>query len=356
MRRGLTAASSMRSLGSLHRRRLAASLSEHRRLSSSFSISDVTHPSLVKSSSASDPLELCPYALARGIRSRGIERAVWAEIRLEAKAQNREQSWRSLDLQEFGIDDYLGREVLDHRSLACGLTAGLGAKLCASRKIHGEPERKGIDFEKIILSALKADPQITTSVATDILRFKEVDPACPGLLGVFLFYKGVHALACARVAHHYWTRRGEAGKLIARLMQSETSDVFGVDIHPGAKLGDGITIDHATGVVVGETSVLGNNVYLMHDVTLGSTGTTDTFDRHPKIADGVFLGAKCTVLGNVVIGEGATVAAAALVNKPVPPGYTAVGVPAKLLPPPKGSKYWKPDLSSVAKRVDVTKL
>ena len=109
-------------------------------------------------------------------------------------------------------------------------------------------------------------------------------------------------------------------------------------------LGTGITIDHATGVVVGETAVIGDNVYLMHDVTLGATGTSDGHDRHPKIGNGVFLGAKCTVLGNVAIGDGATVAAAALVNKPVPPGHTAVGVPARLLPPAKDSKYWKPDL------------
>ena len=108
----------------------------------------------------------------------------------------------------------------------------------------------------------------------------------------------------------------------------------------------------ATQVVLGETCVIGDRVMMMHDVTLGATGTSDDFDRHPKVGDDAFLGAKCTVLGNVVVGEGATVAAAALVNKPVPPGYTAVGVPAKLLPPPKGSKYWKPDLSSAAKGVD----
>jgi len=116
-------------------------------------------------------------------------------------------------------------------------------------------------------------------------------------------------------------------------MASESSDVFGVDIHPGCRLGRGVTIDHATGVTLGETCVVGDNVYLMHDVTLGATGTSDAHDRHPKVGNGVFLGAKCTVLGNIEIGDGATVAAAALVNKPVPAGYTAVGVPAKLIAP-----------------------
>jgi serine acetyltransferase len=237
----------------------------------------------IQSTSAVDPSELCPYALARGIRSKGIERAVWSEIRDEAKEQSKEQSWRTLDLQEFGMDDFLSREVLDHRSLACGLAAAVGGKLSANGRIGGS----GIDYEKIFLSAFRAEPTLCTSVASDMLRFKEVDPACPGLLAVYLFYKGVHAMACARVSGYYWRRRGEAGKLIARLLQSEGSDMYGVDIHPGARLGNGITIDHATGVVIGETSVIGDNVYLMHDVTLGATGTSDEHDRHPKIGAGV---------------------------------------------------------------------
>lgn len=164
-------------------------------------------------------------------------------------------------------------------------------------------------------------------------RFKVVDPACDGLLGVYLFYKGIQAVACARVSHHFWTNYGEDGKLVAKLIQSEVADVYGVDIHPGASLGRGLTIDHATGVTIGETAVLGKNVYLMHDVTLGATGTSTEFDRHPKIGDGAFLGAKCTILGNIQIGNGATVAASALVNKAVPDGHMAVGVPARIIPP-----------------------
>jgi serine O-acetyltransferase len=100
-----------------------------------------------------------------------------------------------------------------------------------------------------------------------------------------------------------------------------------------AKFGQGVTIDHATGVVIGETAVVGDNVYLMHNVTLGATGTAGTFDRHPKIGNNVLLGTNATVLGNIKIGNGAVIAASALVNKPVPSGYTAVGVPAKNLAP-----------------------
>ena len=211
-----------------------------------------------------DPDELCPHALLRGIRSKGIARSVWESIRETAEEQRRTQAWRSGDLQEFGVDKFLQKEILDHRSLACGLASSVGGKLMAQGNVRGAPAQAGVDFSAIFLSAFKAEPEIVTSVAADIMRFKVVDPACPGLLGVYLFYKGVHALCCARVSHHFWTKRGEPGKLIARLLQSEASDVFGVDIHPGCKLGSGITIDHATGVVLGETAVIGDNVYLMH--------------------------------------------------------------------------------------------
>mgnify|MGYP002631580785 CR=1 FL=1 len=171
-------------------------------------------------------------------------------------------------------------------------------------------------------------------------RFLVVDPASDGLLSVYLFYKGLQTIVSARVAHHYWTEEGGHGKAIARLLQSEAADVFGVDIHPGAHLGRGITLDHATGVTIGETAVIGDNVYIMHDVTLGATGTSSEHDRHPKVGNGVFLGARCTVLGNITVGDNAVVAASALVNKPVPDGYTAVGVPAKMLAPKifQGSK------------------
>lgn len=252
----------------------------------------------------------------------------WDVIRCEAENQITNQAWRSGDLQEFGIDNFLRSEVLDHSTLAAGLANSIGGKLMANQANDG-----GVDYNKILLNAFHADPDICSAVSADINRFKVVDPACDGVLGVYLFYKGVQALACARVAHHFWTQRGSSGKLIAKLLQSESADVYGVDIHPGCVIGRGVTVDHATGVTLGETCVIGDNVYLMHDVTLGATGTGKEFDRHPKIRDGVFLGAKSTVLGNVEIGQGATVAAAALVNKPVPAGYTAVGIPAKLIPP-----------------------
>ena len=161
-----------------------------------------------------------------------------------------------------------------------------------------------------------------------------VDPAADGLLSIYLYYKGFQAIQCYRVAHHYWNS-GQDGRMLARYLQSVMSDVYSIDIHPGARLGKGICVDHGTGLTIGETGVLGDHVYIMHDVTLGATGTSPDHDRHPKVGSHVFLGAKCTVLGNIEIGDGATVAAAALVNKPVPAGHTAVGVPARLIPPQK---------------------
>jgi len=250
--------------------------------------------------------------------------AVWEDIQKEAEAQ---LAVVDPNLSMFGVDRFIRRSVLDHDTLAAGIAHNVGGKLAANSA------EANVNFEMVIQSCLEADPEITESVAHDLQRFRVVDPAAKGLLGVYLFYKGVQALACARVSHHFWTERGGHGQLVARMLQSEMADVYGVDIHPGCKLGRGITIDHATGVVLGETCVIGDRVYLMHDVTLGATGTSDDFDRHPKVGNDVFLGAKCTVLGNIQVGDGATVAAGALVNKPVPAGHTAVGVPARLIAP-----------------------
>lgn len=181
---------------------------------------------------------------------------VWEEIWDEAAVQFKTESWQSGDLQEFGMDRFLHSQVLRHKTLESAMAHNIGGKLQANTDGGSET----VDYVSIMRSAFKADPEIGAAIAADLMRFKVVDPATDGLLGVYLFYKGVQAIACARVGHHYWTRRGPAGKLIARLIQSETSDVFGVDIHPGCRLGRGVTMDHATGVTLGETCVIGNDV------------------------------------------------------------------------------------------------
>jgi serine O-acetyltransferase len=276
--------------------------------------------------------------LSRLSRQLSTSAHTWQSILTEAEAQVLKFDAAEKTERSFGIRHFVRADVLAHDSLASALSTTVGDKLAAnSASDH-------VDYKSILMSAFESKPDICDAVAADIERFKVIDPACDGLLGVYLFYKGVHALACARVANHYWEERGETGRLIAKLLQSEMADVFGVDIHPGCKLGRGVTIDHATGVTLGETCVVGDNVYIMHDVTLGATGKAKEHDRHPKIGRGVFLGAKCTVLGNIRIGDGATIAAAALVNKPVPDGYTAVGMPARMIAPKGESTRSQMDL------------
>ena len=255
----------------------------------------------------------------------------WDVIRTEAEA-----GLKTPAFSRFGMDAFLRAEVLRHETMHGSLAHLIGSKFAAnsdSDDYKSSRDGSAVDYVGAMEAAMEADPTIMEATVADLQRFLVVDPACDGLLGVYLFYKGVQAMVNARVSHFYWTEAGGHGKQIARLLQSEAADVFGVDIHPGATLGRGITVDHATGVTIGETGTIGDDVYIMHDVTLGATGMSSEHDRHPKIGNGVFLGAKCTVLGNITVGDGAVIAAQALVNKPVPPGHTAVGMPAKMLPP-----------------------
>ncbi|MCH6255530.1 serine O-acetyltransferase [Puniceicoccaceae bacterium K14] len=143
----------------------------------------------------------------------------------------------------------------------------------------------------------------------------------------FLFFKGFSALSSYRFAHYLWH---ENRRELALYLQSLISKTFGVDIHPAARIGKGILIDHATGVVIGETAVVGNNVSLLHNVTLGGTGK-ECGDRHPKVGDGVLIAAGAKVLGNIKIGDGAKVGAGSVVLRDVRPHCTVVGVPAKNL-------------------------
>ncbi|CAN1822074.1 Probable serine acetyltransferase 2 [Linum perenne] len=140
-------------------------------------------------------------------------------------------------------------------------------------------------------------------------------------------YEGYHSLQSYRVAHVLWNT---GHKVLALALQSRISEVFGVDIHPAAKIGEGILLDHGTGVVIGETAVVGNRVSLMHGVTLGGTGK-ENGDRHPKVGDGALLGACVTVLGNIKIGEGAMIASGSLVLKDVAPHSMMAGTPAKVI-------------------------
>ena len=258
--------------------------------------------------------------------------AAWAELQDEARAALSTPAYA-----RFGMDRFLFGEVLTHGSLAEALAHELGSKFTAN------DTDKQVRFEELLLHAFTEDPTLADAAAADMRRFVEVDPASDGILDVLLFFKGFQAVQCARAANYYWREANGEGRAIAKLLQSEMADVFGVDIHPGAVLGSGVTIDHATGVVIGETAVIGDNVSIMHDVTLGATGTSPDHDRHPKVGNDVLICAGSKVLGNIEISDGAVVAASAVVNKPVAAGHTAVGIPARHLPP-RAKKVRKQEL------------
>ena len=187
-----------------------------------------------------------------------VAAAAWAELQDEARAALSTPAYA-----RFGMDRFLFGEVLTHGSLAEALAHELGSKFTAN------DTDKQVRFEELLLHAFTEDPTLADAAAADMRRFVEVDPASDGILDVLLFFKGFQAVQCARAANYYWREANGEGRAIAKLLQSEMADVFGVDIHPGAVFGRGVTIDHATGVVIGSTAILGDDIYMLHQVTLG---------------------------------------------------------------------------------------
>lgn len=173
--------------------------------------------------------------------------------------------------------------------------------------------------------AVTLHPEIAVAMRADIAAVMERDPACDRFLDPFLYFKGFHAIQTHRMAHWLW----EAGhRDLALYLQSRSSDVFQTDIHPAARFGRGIFLDHATGLVVGATAVVDNDVSILQNVTLGGTGK-ETGDRHPKIRRGVMIGAGAKILGNIEIGVCARIAAGSVVLRSVPSHVTVAGVPAR---------------------------
>ena len=205
-------------------------------------------------------------------------------------------------------------------------------------------------FEGAVLSGLAskgdgldAGHPMARSIRLDALAVLERDPAARTLLEVVCFGKGYAALVCHRAARRKWAGAaaaaagggggggGEGGRIFALLLQSASSAAFGVDIHPGASIGAGVMIDHATGVVVGETAAVGDGTTLLHGVTLGGTGKDGASDRHPKVGRDCLIGAGCQILGNIRVGDGAKLGAGSVVLRPIPSGATAVGAPARII-------------------------
>ncbi|KRE00417.1 serine acetyltransferase [Bosea sp. Root381] len=182
-------------------------------------------------------------------------------------------------------------------------------------------------IEQAFTEALAADETIGQGMRADVVAVLDRDPACYRVLEPLLFFKGFHALQCHRLAHWLWRRDRRD---FALYLQSRSSEVFQTDINPAARIGKGVFLDHATGLVVGETAVIEDDVSLLHSVTLGGTGKQGG-DRHPKIRKGVLIGAGAKILGNIEIGQCSRVAAGSVVLAPVPRNMTVAGVPAKVV-------------------------
>jgi len=236
---------------------------------------------------------------------------IWSALRKQAE---------DLATREAALASFVHATILNHARLEDALSYHL------AKKIGGEDVSPMLARE-IFDQAMTADSEIGAAVRADLSAVFERDPACHSYVEAFLFYKGFHALQCYRIAHWLWVEKREG---MALFFQSRISELFDVDIHPAARLGKGIMIDHATGVVIGETAVVGDDVSMLHGVTLGGTGK-ETGDRHPKIGRGVMLSMGAKVLGNIEVGEYSRIGAGSVVLKPVPARCTAVGVPAKIV-------------------------
>jgi serine O-acetyltransferase len=210
--------------------------------------------------------------------------------------------------------------VLHHGSIECALAYRTALKLAS-----GEMSEQLI--REICDEAYGADPALALAARADIMAVYDRDPACHRFLQPLLFFKGFQAVQAYRVAHWLWTTGRQD---LAYFFQMRVSETFGVDIHPAARIGKGIMIDHAHSIVIGETAVVGDNVSMLHSVTLGGTGKEEE-DRHPKIGEGVLIGAGAKVLGNIHIGHCSRIAAGSVVLHDVPPKTTVAGVPAKVV-------------------------
>jgi serine O-acetyltransferase len=212
------------------------------------------------------------------------------------------------------------KSILNHDSLEAAVIHRVAGRL-------GRRALPGDLIEQTYCEVITADPSIAEAFRADIAAVVDRDPACTRLIEPVLYFKGFHAIETHRLAHALWS----AGRQdFALYLQSLSSEVFQTDIHPAAKIGKGIFLDHATGLVVGATAVIGDNVSILQDVTLGGTGK-ERGDRHPKINQGVMIGAGAKILGNIEIGRCSRIAAGSVVLDSVPNNKTVAGVPARIV-------------------------
>jgi serine O-acetyltransferase len=240
---------------------------------------------------------------------------VWQQLRREAEL---------ISNSEPVLASYYHAAILNHSDFNSAISFHL-ANMLDSTAVPA------MTIREVFLEALTSDPEISYSMREDIKAYYERDPACDKYTMPFMYFKGFHALQAQRVSHWLW----KAGRQsLALYLQHQISLSFGVDIHPGARIGKGIMIDHATGVVIGETAVVGDEVSMLHSITLGGSGC-DVGDRHPKIGRGVLISAGAKILGNITVGDGVKIGAGSVVLESVPAHTTVAGVPAKIVGRPR---------------------
>lgn len=252
---------------------------------------------------------------ARSDRDAAIERVdpIWTALREEAEAAI---------AREPALASFIFASITSHDRLEDAV-----AYRVAQRLGHADVDATLISHA--FRAVIEATPELATAFRSDLAAVKDRDPACTRFLEPLLYFKGFHALVTHRFAHAMWA----AGRRdFALYLQSQSSRIMGVDIHPAARFGHGIMLDHATGFVVGETAVVGDNCSFLHGVTLGGSGK-ESGDRHPKIGDNVLIGAGASVLGNIRVGNCSLVAAGSVVLNEVPPNTTVAGVPARVVGP-----------------------
>lgn len=239
---------------------------------------------------------------------------LWQQLKSEAE---------QVILQEPLLANYISACVLNHKSLQSALSFILANKL-------SDDVMPAATVRELFDKAFSESPKIIEDALCDIKAVFERDAAVSTHLAVIVYMKGFQAIQAHRLAHFLWLNNR---KELALFMQSQNSEVFGVDIHPACKIGSGVMLDHATGIVIGETTIIEDNVSILQQVTLGGTGN-EKGDRHPKIRSGVLIAAGATVLGNIEIGIGAKIGAGSVVLTDVEPHTTVVGIPAKTVGKP----------------------
>lgn len=238
---------------------------------------------------------------------------IWSVIRTEAE--------RAI-IDEPALGGFIFATILSHDRLEDSVCHRL-----AQRLNHADVDAGLIT--RTFQGVLDTNPDLGVAFRADLAAVRDRDPACTRQIEPLLYFKGFHALVTHRVAHELWLR---GRRDFALYLQSQSARIFSVDIHPGARFGKGIMLDHATGFVCGETAVIGDYCSFLHGVTLGGSGK-EIGDRHPKIGDNVLIGAGAKVLGNIKIGNCSRVAAGSVVLKEVPPNKTVAGVPAEVIGP-----------------------